>query len=246
MVSFSDDDDSFRGPDQRVLEQRATIGQAIAQRLRDSSWGDVQYQSGKIVTSVVLDILEGRVIGWATDKLAQVRSLLKEFRSVIANPHSLAIINQTTEPVAATLKIVATEGKDVAERVVGVIKNNPGIIDSKGSVSQALNAVVEIEKEIAPKTSLQKIIDLVKQSQPGPGNSTEFQRYAVIGNDEGRIVFRRDIGQRAHQISRGGPCVNHYNIEIYDAIRNGSNIEYKRMRNFHITLNESMEVIDIF
>ena len=73
MVSLSDDDDSFRGPDQRLVEQRAAIGQAIAQKFRDASWEDVQYQSGKIIANVIMDVLEGRIIGCAVARSMQMR-----------------------------------------------------------------------------------------------------------------------------------------------------------------------------
>lgn len=111
-------------------------------------------------------------------------------------------------------------------------------------------------KELKKIASLLKsgyIDDVGKLVAKGSGKLDDLIRngkvvdHQIISNiDENtKVMFRRDVGKNAHPIRSKGynKPVNHFNIEFQTKTSKG---KWKKKNNFHLILDDDMNVIDYF
>jgi hypothetical protein len=124
--------------------------------------------------------------------------------------------------------------------------------DSVAGVSDAVESATRISKGDYRGAVLAGVSALGgKAKLPGEIFQEVLNRAKWVGDrlesvlDDGyKVIFRRDVGERAHPLSASGESVDHWNIEVQRPIP-GRPGRYEQVHNTHVILDESGNPVEI-
>lgn len=84
--------------------------------------------------------------------------------------------------------------------------------------------------------------DALKVAKPIPGKPNQLE---TVLDDGTKVIFRRDIGEYAHELKRGtGIKVDHFNVEIQ--IPGAKTGRFNSIENLHIVVDEKLKFVEAF
>ena len=93
---------------------------------------------------------------------------------------------------------------------------------------------------VKPSNALQEVL---KNAVPTPGKPNQLE---AILNDGSKVIFRRDIGEHAHNLYPKYPLgtkTDHFNIEIQKPNTQGG---FKTIENLHIVVDKQLNPVEVF
>jgi hypothetical protein len=184
---------------------------------------------------------------------SKLRTTIQGVRGVL-HPlqRSLAPLSTTMAELYKGIRGVARRGYDLLQKSFGIVAENPHLIESESSLAKAVERVAKIETEVEELGILDRLKDWArraKHTEPKNAPGTFLEHQIEFELSEGKIIYTRDIGDpllggHAHPIDSIGYTdpVNHYNVRFQKKFRG----RYERFYNYHIILDENMNVIECY
>jgi hypothetical protein len=179
---------------------------------------------------------------------SKLRTTIQGVRGVL-HPlqRSLAPLSTTMAELYKGIRGVARRGYDLLQKSFGIVAENPHLIESESSLAKAVEKVAKIEAEVEELGILDRLKDWARRAKHTRTRSTPrgfLEHQIEFDLSEGKIIFRRDIGNHAHKIKRYGENIkiDHYNVEIWKKTSRA----YEKKYNLHIILDENINVIEFW
>ncbi|MFC1895009.1 hypothetical protein ACFLYH_03615, partial [Candidatus Dependentiae bacterium] len=133
--------------------------------------------------------------------------------------------------------------KEFAQKQINVAKNkhlgkNVGSAFGNKTSKRSASQIAKIEKNIKETGVLQKLLKEAKFTQR---HDHQWETKLIDGN---KLILRRDVGKYAHQIKRGQPPVDHWNIQLQKL--NTFNQRFEPYYNYHIVVDDKFNIIETF
>ena len=84
--------------------------------------------------------------------------------------------------------------------------------------------------------------DILQTTKPTPGKPNQLEK---VLDDGTKVIFRRDVGEYAHEIKRGsGVKVDHFNVEVQEPGAKAG--RFNSRENLHIVIDENLNFVEAF